>query len=110
MANVNTAALGQDILNAMRGALSGHWQAARPYVETEARKLAETAAFIARGRVNGDINDAQAKILVQMQANASQAVLTAVETIGMIAAQDAINAALNVLRTAVNSAVGVALL
>jgi hypothetical protein len=45
-----------------------------------------------------------------MQANASQSVLTAVETVGMIAAQDAINAALQVLTQVVNSAVGFALL
>ena len=45
-----------------------------------------------------------------MQANASQAVLTAVETVGMIAAQDAINAALDVLRAAVNASIGIALL
>jgi hypothetical protein len=38
------------------------------------------------------------------------AVLTAVETVGMIAAQDAINAALQVLAQAVNTAAGFAIL
>lgn len=58
----------------------------------------------------GELTDAQANILLKMQANASQAVLTAVETVGMIAAQDAINAALDVLRGAVNASIGIALL
>jgi hypothetical protein len=40
-----------------------------------------------------------------MQANASQAVVTSVETVGMIAAQDAINADLGVLKDAVKDAV-----
>jgi hypothetical protein len=43
-----------------------------------------------------------AKILREMQASASRAALTMVETIGLIAAQDAINAALKVLSAAVN--------
>ena len=45
-----------------------------------------------------------------MQGNAAAAVLTAIETIGMIAAQDAINAALGVLKKAINTATGIALL
>jgi len=64
----------------------------------------------AHAYTKGEINDAQAKILLRMQSNASQSVLTAVRTIGMIAAQDAINAAIGVVREAVNKAVGIALL
>ena len=45
-----------------------------------------------------------------MQANASQAVVTSVETVGMIAAQDAINAPVGVLKDAVNKAAGIVLL
>jgi hypothetical protein len=45
-----------------------------------------------------------------MQASASRAALTTIETIGLIAAQDAINAALKVLSAAVNKAVGIAIL
>jgi hypothetical protein len=52
----------------------------------------------------------QAEIVLKMQANASQAVLTSVETVGMIPAQDPINAALGVLKDAVNKAAGIVLL
>ena len=110
MPALDTTALLKDLIAALRGALTQHWDLARPYAESEARKIAETGKFIVRGSANGDINPQQAKILVRMQANASQAVLTAVETIGMIAAQDAINAALVVLKKAVNTAAGLTLL
>ena len=82
----------------------------RPFAETEMRKLAETAVLIQLGQSDGSIDKETAEILVAMQANASRAVLTAIETVGMIAAQDAINAAIDVLKAAVNKAVGIAFL
>jgi hypothetical protein len=74
------------------------------------QKLAATGVQIEAGHTAGTLSDTQAKILLRMQANASQAVLTAVETVGMIAAQDAINAAIQVLAQVVNKAVGFAIL
>jgi len=74
------------------------------------QKLAATAVLIETGQADDTISAAQAQILLSMQANASQAVLTSIETVGMIAAQDAINAAIQVLTSAVNKAVGFAIL
>jgi hypothetical protein len=110
MPDLDAVSLVKDLISAMQGQLTGHWNLARPYAEAEAKKFAETAKLIVRGTASGDINPQQAKILVHMQGNASAAVLTAIETIGMIAAQDAINAALGVLKKAINTAVGLALI
>jgi len=110
MPALHTSTLVAALIAAMKGALTAHWNLAQPYATTEARKLSETARLIVTGYAKGEINAAQAKILVRMQANAAQAVLTAIATIGMIAAQDAVNAALGVLKTAVNTAAGVALI
>ena len=107
MANLNTSQLTRDMLAAVQKVLKTHWDDTKPFAEAEVKKLAITAAQIAAGSLAGTLNKAQGKILVRMQANASQAVLTSIETIGMIAAQDAINAAVAVLRGAVNSAIGV---
>jgi hypothetical protein len=74
------------------------------------QKLATTALQSEPGHAAGSLNDQQSQILLRMQASASQAVLNSVQTIGMIAAQDAINAAINVLKQAVNTAVGLAIL
>jgi hypothetical protein len=103
-------AVAKAMLAAGKGSLKDHWAAARPYAESEFRKLAETGEMIVAGVADGSINRKQAKILVQMQAGASRSVLTAIETIGVIAAQDAVNAALAVLKGAVNTAAGIALL
>src|SRR4029077_10835276 len=110
MSNIDVASLSKTMLAAAEQVLKAHWNDVRPFAESEMQKLALTAAQIEAGRTAGSLSDAQVKILLRMQANASQSVLTAVETVGMIAAQDAINAALQVLTQVVNSAVGFALL
>jgi len=98
------------MLAAVKQVLQLHWNDVRPFAETEMQKLAATAVLIETSQADRTMNKAQAEILLSMQANASQAVLTAVETVGMIAAQDAINAAIQILTTAVNKAVGFAIL
>jgi hypothetical protein len=110
MSQIDVEPLIKDMLAAMEGAVKLHWNDIKPFAQTEAEKLAATAVQIKLGQANGSINPAQAKILLRMQANASQAVLTAVETASMITAQDAINGALNVLTAAVNKAIGSAFL
>src|SRR6266705_2595710 len=103
MANIDVQSLGTNILGAIKAKLETHWKDVAPYATAEAQKLATTAAQIQLGIADESISPQHAPILLQMQANASQAALTAVETVGLIAAQDAINAALDVLRQAVNS-------
>lgn len=110
MPKLDLTAVGNDAFAAAAAALKLHVTQAHPFLETEARKLAETGRQIVEGYASGNINEAQAKILLRMQGNASQAVLTTVQTISMIAAQDAINAALGVIKGAVNKAIGIALL
>lgn len=110
MSKIDVSTLGAAMLGAARKPLAAHWTHARSFAESEMHKLALTAAQIEVGYRAHELTEQQAQILLQMQANASQSVLTALEGIGMIAAQDAINAALDVLRGAVNAAVGVALL
>jgi hypothetical protein len=115
MSDIDPKKLAEDMLAAAKPSLLAHWNSVRPFAATEMAKLAETAVQIKLGQEDksqGDnsLTPEQARILLKMQANASQAVLTAVETVGMIAAQDAINAALNVLKQAVNTAIGFAFL
>jgi replicative superfamily II helicase len=110
MANIDVGKLAAAMLRAAQGKLQAHWNDVRPFAQTEMKKLAETALQIQLGQADGSLTKEQAEILLAMQANASQAVLTALETVGMIAAQDAINAAIDVLKDAVNNAVGIAFL
>jgi hypothetical protein len=108
--SLDSKKLVEGALSAFKGELEAHWKLVKPYAEAEARKLAETAKLIVLGVADKSISKEQAKILISMQAGATQAVLTSIATIGMIAAQDAINAALKVVYDAINAGVGFALL
>jgi hypothetical protein len=110
MPNIDAGTLATQMLTAVSGVLQQHWKDVRPFAETEMQKLALTAVQIEAGQRDGSLTQTQAKILLKMQANATASVFTAIKTIGMIAAQDAINAALGVLKSAVNTAVGIAFL
>jgi hypothetical protein len=110
MSKLNIDTLITAMLNAAKGPLQKHWNAVRPFAEAKMAKLATTAVQIQSGQADGSLTQKQAQILLKMQANASHAVLTAIETVGMIAAQDAINAALDVLKSTVNAAIGFAFL
>jgi hypothetical protein len=107
---MNVKTLAASMLQAAQTALKSHTELSHPYLKLETAKLAATAELIVTDFAAGNINSKQAKILVKMQADASQSVLTTLDTIGRIAAQDAINAALRVMKTAVNAAAGLALL
>ena len=108
--SLNAEQLSNDMLAAVKPVLQAHWDKAAPYATAEAQKLAICAVQIEAGYKSGELTAEEAGILRDMQASASRATLTTIETIGLIAAQDAINAALKVLSAAVNKAVGIAIL
>lgn len=107
---LNLEALGTAILGAVKPVLKKHWKQAKNYADTESRKLAQTLENIAGLLADGKITGEQAKILVEMQTNSMRAVFLTVEGIGVIAAQKAINAAVDAVRDTVNGAVGFDLL
>jgi hypothetical protein len=98
------------MLNAVKPVLSKYWGDVKDFAETEAEKMAKTLATITELRVANKINDQQAQALLDMQRHSMQAVFLAVEGIGLIAAQNAINAALGAVKDMVNKAIGFALL
>jgi hypothetical protein len=98
------------VLGAVKPALGKAWSDVEPFAATEATKLAHTLANIAALKANNQINEDQASALLDMQKQAMQSVLLAVEGIGLIAAQNAINAALGAIKDVVNKALGFALI
>lgn len=98
------------MLAAAQKELTDKWPSARDYAANEFTKLLAEAAHIALLRANGTINDEEAALLMDMQRNASRAVLLTIKGLGLIAAQAAIDAALGAVSTAVNTAIGFVLL
>jgi hypothetical protein len=96
--------LAASMLTAAKGPLEADWKTAQPYAKTQFTNIAQQIVDIEAQLAAGTINQAQASLLLDMQKNASRAVLLTVEGIGILAAQDAINAALGAVATAVNGA------
>jgi hypothetical protein len=107
---LDAGVLAQAMLAAARGKLKKQWPIVREYAAAEARKTAETLAMIERLRLAGDISPKEARLLLDMQRSAATAVLLTIEGMGLLAAESAINAAVGAVRTAVNKAVGFALI
>ena len=104
--SLNTSQLGKDILGAFKGALTDKWPDIKEYGEAEAKKLAQTLVMIESLRVSGKINDEQARLHLDIQKNSARIVLLSIEGLGILAVEAALNAALEVVKQAVNTAIG----
>ncbi len=98
------------MLKAAEGVFAAKWPDVRNYAEGEFKKIGVDILNIEQMKLNGTITEEQAGLLLDIQKNASRAVLLSIEGIGLIMAQNAINAALGVVRDAVNTALGFTLL
>ena len=102
--SLDTTQLAADMIGAMQGVLKEKWPKIKEYGEAEARKLAESFAMIERLKLLNEIDEDEARLHFTIQKNASRTVLLTIEGLGVLAAEQAINAALNVVKDAVNTA------
>ena len=107
---INTVELAADMLSAMKGVLSDKWPQIKEYGESEAQKLAHSLTQIHTMSLAGDIDEEEAVMQLRIQKNASETVLLTLTGLSALAAEQAINAALNVVRDTVNTALGFALI
>jgi hypothetical protein len=103
---INIDQLLASMVTAAAGALQERWPIARDYAETEFRKLLIQAEHIKNLKSENRINEDEAKLLMDLQRNAMRSILLALEGLGILAVEAAINAALGVIRDAVNNAIG----
>ena len=106
MAEFDIAAVLNSMTAAAAGVLQNKWPAIRSFATTEFQKIAQTVVTIGEGVAAGTITQEQAPILLDMQKNASQAVLAALEGMTLIAAEQAVNAAIGAVKSAINAFVG----
>lgn len=90
----------------MVGILTGAGKDVASYAQTEAKKLATSAVEIAALRAAGQIDDEEAKLQLDIQKQAAQTVLLAIKGVSLLAAEQAINAGLQVILGAVRTATG----
>jgi hypothetical protein len=98
-----------DSLSVFKKNAKSAYKNAKPYAEHEFRQLAEDAVFLAQLRADGEIDDDELKHRLEMQKLAAANVLLAVESIGLVAAQNTINGVMTLISKAIETAIGVAL-
>lgn len=107
---INVDELLGDMLGAAKDVLSEKWPDIEDYAETELKGIAEGIALIEKLHISGSISDEQAKLLLDMKKNTAKIVLLSMEGLGLLAVEQAINAALDVVRETVNESLDFTLL
>lgn len=102
--------LASSMLGAAKGTLDRDWPRVRAFAEPELTKLANTLVEIGKLLLEGKITELEARSLLEIHKNTLRTVLLAIQGMGLLAVENAINAALGAVRDAVNGAVGLALL
>lgn len=106
MATINIEELVGQMLQAAQGVLKNHWDEARPYAEKEFKAFGDNIKLIAELKVKGKITEEQAKMYVEIQKSSIRVVLLTIEGLGILAVESAINAAIDIVRSTVNTAIG----
>lgn len=107
---IDATKLAQDMLSAAKGVLTEKWPEIEDYAEMECKSFAENIAMIERMKLSGKITEEKARLHLEIQKNSARMVLLTVEGLGILAVEQAINAALGVIRDTVNSTLGWTLL
>ena len=106
MPSINVNALGKDMIGAATGVFKQKWPEAKEFAEMEFKKLAQSLAALSKGVSKGTITKGAAKAILRIHRNSAATVMLAVEGLGLLMVEAAINAALKVVAGAVNTAAG----
>ena len=104
--SINISTLATDMTVAFKKEFSIKWSDTKEFAEAESQKLAQSLSMIEALIVSRSINQEQARLLLNIQRNATLMVLLTIEGLGLLAVEHAINAALGVVKSAVNTALG----
>jgi len=109
MDSIDLDRIAGDAFGAMVGVIGDQGPDIAQYARSEAVKIAASVAQIGQLRANGVIDDEEMALHLDIQKSASRAVLMAVKGMGILTAEQAINAALAVVTKAVGAALGFAI-
>lgn len=110
MANIDIQQVLPGMISAAKGVFDKRWPVIRDYAEAELEKLARTLVQIEKLKLSGQISEAEASVLFEMQKNTARAVMLALQGMSLLLVEGAINAALGAVKDIVNTALGFVLL
>ena len=98
------------MLTAAKGAVEANWDDVKPYAEQEFKNLSENLQLIIRLRAENKITEEQARLYLDIHKSTVKIVLLTIEGLGILTVEEAINAALRVVKDTVNTAIGFVLI
>lgn len=110
MAEIDVKAIVKEMLGASATAIGPEFEATKALAEQQFTTLAQVLVQIQAAKLTGKMTEQEARILMDMQKKAVEAVLAASKGIGEFAAQKASAAAVRVIAKKVNEALGFDLL
>lgn len=110
MPGLDVSGIVNEMTDAAIVAVGEDWPKLKLFAESEFRKLGETAVMIQKAWLTTEIDEEEARLLMDMQKHALRSVLLTIEGLGILIVEEAINAAIDAVRGTVNTAIGFALL
>lgn len=108
--NLDVDIIAKDMIAAAKGVVDQRWPTTREYFESESKMYAQRLASVAKMYADGIISEKRAKEHIALQNEAWETTLLAVNGLSQILIEQALNAAIKVIRDAVNKTIGFALL
>lgn len=108
--SLNFNSLLNDMVNAAKESLGKNWEGIKDVAVTSFKSLAMHLVEIEKMRVEGTITEEKACLLIGMQKDAIKIAIATEKGLSLIAAEAALNAALDVVKNTVNVAIGFAIL
>lgn len=106
MADLDIQQVLKDCTIAVKNILGKSWKQFKPYAEHEFKKFTESAEFLAKLKLSANIDDEELGMRLKMQELSLKNVLLTIQGIGLVTAQNVINAVLNIVYGAINAVIG----
>lgn len=108
--NININEVFKQMVGAAKEVLSEHWTEIKPFAEQEFKSFARNISLIGKLKIKKKITLEQAKHHLEIQRSSIRIVLLTMKGLGIIAVENAINAAISIVRDTVNKTIGWALI
>jgi hypothetical protein len=109
MADINFKQILDDAVGLAKKELGSTYKKLKPFAEHEFTQFAENAAFLAKLKLQGVIEDDELKSRLQMQKLAFSNVLLAIKGIGLVTAQNLVNGIMGIVVKAIKGAINISL-
>jgi hypothetical protein len=110
MADIDISELVAKMVGAAEKEISDRWPDAEAYAESEFKKIGDSIVLIQKEVAAGRMTEAHARLHLTIQKNAARMALLAIDGLGILTVEAAINGALAIVKETVNTAVDFPLL